>query len=105
MKNDASQDDSEKIKRIVKEFLKLEKPTPEIMKVIINRIEIYQDKQVDIIFNFKNLQRHLKSGSKNLHKIKTVYFIKYGIMKMYLYLDLISICNMGYQRICLYTSI
>lgn len=27
----------------------------ETMKVLINRIEIHQDKQVDIIFNFKKL--------------------------------------------------
>lgn len=55
-KEDASKDDSKEIEKIVKEFLKLEKPTPEIMKVIINRIEIHQDKQVDIYFNFKKLQ-------------------------------------------------
>lgn len=54
-KEDARQDDSREIEKIVKEFLKLEKPTPEIMKVIINKIEIHQDKQVDIIFNFKKL--------------------------------------------------
>lgn len=64
MKNDALQDDSEKIKKIVKEFLKLEKPTPEIMKVIINRIEIHQDKQVDIYFNFKTLNK-ISSQIKN----------------------------------------
>lgn len=54
-KEDASQDDSKKIEKIVKEFLKLEKPTPEMMKVIINKIEIHQDKQVDIMFNFNKL--------------------------------------------------
>lgn len=54
-KEDDRQDDSKDIEKIVKEFLKLEKPTPEIMKVIINKIEIHQDKQVDIIFNFKKL--------------------------------------------------
>lgn len=54
-KEDARQGDSREIEKIVKEFLKLEKPTPEIMKVIINKIEIHQDKQVDIIFNFKKL--------------------------------------------------
>ena len=42
-----SYDDIEKIKKLVHDFLKLEKPTPEIM--------IHQDKQVDIIFNFKML--------------------------------------------------
>ncbi len=50
-----SYDDIENIKKMVNDFLKLEKPTPEIMKVLINRIEIHQDKQVDIIFNFKKL--------------------------------------------------
>lgn len=55
MKENDKQDDTEKIKSVVKEFLKLENPTPEIMKVIINRIEIHQDKKIDIIFNFKKL--------------------------------------------------
>ena len=55
MKENSKQDDTEKIKKIVKEFLELKEPTPEIMKVIINRIEIHQDKQIDIIFNFKKL--------------------------------------------------
>lgn len=50
-----SKDNKEKIEKIVKEFLNLENPTPEIMKVIINKIEIHQDKQVDIYFNFKTL--------------------------------------------------
>ena len=45
----------EEIEKIVKEFLKFEKPTPEIMRVLINRIEIHQDKQIDLIFNFKKL--------------------------------------------------
>ena len=54
-KENTMQDDSKEIEHIVKEFLKLEKPIPEIMKVIINKIEIHQDKQVDIIFNFKRL--------------------------------------------------
>ena len=54
-KEDNRQDNSKEIEKIVKEFLKVEKPTPEIMKVIINKIEIHQDKQVDIYFNFKKL--------------------------------------------------
>lgn len=54
-KEQAQEENNEEIKRIVKEFLKLEKPTPEIMRVLINRIEIHQDKQVDIIFKFKKL--------------------------------------------------
>lgn len=54
-KEDNRQENSKEIEKNIKEFLKLEKPTPEIMKVIINKIEIHQDKQVDIYFNFKKL--------------------------------------------------
>lgn len=49
--------DNNTVEKIVKEFLKFEKPSPEIMKMIINRIEIHQDKQVDLYFNFKNLNK------------------------------------------------
>lgn len=55
LRNDSDEDESHEIKKVVKEFLKLEKPTPELMRVLINRIEIHQDKQVDILFNFKKL--------------------------------------------------
>ena len=55
MQNTSKEDDSENIKKLVKEFLKLKEPTPEVMKVIVNRIEIHQDKQVDLYFNFKQL--------------------------------------------------
>ena len=54
-KEEAKQDDTEKIKSVIQEFLSLNKLTSEIMKVIINRIEIHQDKQVDLYFNFKQL--------------------------------------------------
>ena len=52
-KEESKQDDTEKIKSVVQEFLSLKEPTPEIMKVIINKIEIHQNKQVDLYFNFK----------------------------------------------------
>ncbi len=55
MKNDTGEDDGLAIRKLVKEFLKLDKPTSELMRVIVNRIEIHQDKQVDIVFNFKKL--------------------------------------------------
>ena len=54
-KQEIIQDNSKEIEKIVNSFLKLEKPTTELMKVIINRIEVHQDKQIDIIFNFKRL--------------------------------------------------
>lgn len=64
-KEEVLQDDSKEIEKIVKEFLKLEKPTPEIMKIIINKIEIHQDKKVDIIFNFKRLNNISVSNAQN----------------------------------------
>lgn len=54
-KEESKQNDNEKIKSVIQEFLSLNKPTPEIMKVIINKIEIHQDKKVDLYFNFKQL--------------------------------------------------
>ena len=54
-KEEAKQDDTKKIKSVVQDFLSLSKPTSEIMKVIINKIEIHQNKQVDLYFNFKQL--------------------------------------------------
>lgn len=54
-KEEVIQEDKSEIERIVKEFLKLEHPTTEMLKVVVNRIEVHQDKQIDIIFNFKRL--------------------------------------------------
>ena len=50
-REEAKQDDTEEIKSVVQDFLSLNRPTSEIMKVIINRIEIHQDKQVDLYNN------------------------------------------------------
>ena len=55
MQENAGKDEKDNVNDVIKEFLKLEKPTPELMKVIINRIEVHQNKQVDIKFNFKSL--------------------------------------------------
>lgn len=71
---------------MLNDFLKLEEPTPEIMKILINRIEIHQDKQVDIIFNFKKLNTAYNRNSdinlkfilkkQNKLRIKESYFDK-----------------------------
>ena len=57
------QDDNRDIEKVIKEFLNMEKPTPELMRVIINRIEIHQDKQVDLIFNFSKLNYFFNNES------------------------------------------
>ena len=49
---DESEDNGREIEKTVKEFLSLNNPTQELMKVIINRIEVHQDKQIDIFLNF-----------------------------------------------------
>ena len=52
--NDLS-DDNEKCIRLVKEFLNMEQPSREIAVRLIKRIELHQDKTIDIYFNFKKL--------------------------------------------------
>ena len=58
-----NKDDDRDIKKTIKEFLSLDNPTPELMKVIINKIEIHQDKQIDITFNFRKLNNFFNKGS------------------------------------------
>ena len=55
LKNNSAENEVEDIKKVVKEFLNLEKPTTELMRALINRIELHQNKQVDIVFNFRRL--------------------------------------------------
>ena len=55
-----NEDKDKDLDKVIKEFLSLKEPTPELMKVIINRIEIHQDKKVDVIFNFKKLNNFLE---------------------------------------------
>ncbi len=59
LQNKSKEDNDKELEQVIKDFLKMEKPTPELMRVIINRIEIHQDKQVDIQFNFKELNYFL----------------------------------------------
>lgn len=52
-----SKNKDEKLNNLVDEFLNMEKPTKEIIREFIEKIEIHSDKQVDIYLNFKPLQR------------------------------------------------
>ena len=45
-----------RLDNLVDEFLRLKKPSKEIIREFIEKIEIHSDKQVDIYFNFKPLQ-------------------------------------------------
>ncbi len=45
-----------KLNKLIQEFLNMTKPTKEIIREFINKIEIHNDKQIDIYFNFKPLQ-------------------------------------------------
>lgn len=46
---------SKDLKIIINEFLSLESPTRELMIKLINRIDVHEDKIIDIHFNFKEL--------------------------------------------------
>ena len=47
--------DNKQIEKYINEFLSLENPTRELIINLVEKIYIYQDKQVDIIFTFKNV--------------------------------------------------
>ena len=47
--------DSKRIEKYVNEFLSLENPTRELIINLVEKIYIYQDKQIDVIFTFKNV--------------------------------------------------
>lgn len=53
---DNTQNKEARLDNLVDEFLEMEKPTKEIIREFVNKIEIHSDKQVDIYFNFKPLQ-------------------------------------------------
>ena len=47
--------DNKQIEKYINEFLSLDNPTRELIINLIEKIYIYQDKRVDIIFTFKNV--------------------------------------------------
>ena len=47
--------DNKKIEKYINEFLSLENPTRELIINLVEKVYIYQDKRVDIIFTFKNV--------------------------------------------------
>ena len=51
-----SKNENKKLNNAVNEFLNMKKPTKEIIREFIEKVEIHSDKQVDIYFNFKPLQ-------------------------------------------------
>ncbi len=46
--------DNKKIEKYINEFLSLDNPTRELIINLVEKIYIYQDKRIDIIFTFKN---------------------------------------------------
>ena len=46
--------DNKQIEKYINEFLSLENPTRELIINLVEKIYIYQDKTIDIIFTFKN---------------------------------------------------
>ncbi len=51
---DLNKIDNKKIEKYINEFLSLDNPTRELIINLVEKIYIYQDKRVDIIFTFKN---------------------------------------------------
>ncbi len=53
-KIDSNKIDNKKIEKYINEFLSLENPTKELIINLVEKIYIYQDKRIDIIFTYKN---------------------------------------------------
>lgn len=53
--NNKLSNDDEKCLNLVREFLSVKKPSREVAVRLIKRIELHQDKTIDIYFNFKKL--------------------------------------------------
>ena len=53
--NDKLSNDNELCSNLVKEFLAVKKPSREVAVRLIKRIELHEDKTIDIYFNFKKL--------------------------------------------------
>ena len=56
LKGEKFESKEDKLDNLIDEFLNMEKPTKEIIREFINKIEIHEDKQIDVYFNFKPLQ-------------------------------------------------
>lgn len=61
--SDDNQNDIKDYKKIIKEFLQMKHPTRELMLRLINKIDVHEDGNIDIYFNFKKL-----------NNIKSVHF-------------------------------
>ena len=58
LKNENSESnkiDKKQVEKDINEFLSLENPTRELIINLVEKIYIYQDKTIDIIFTFKNV--------------------------------------------------
>ena len=53
--NESNKVDKKQIEKYINEFLSLENPTRELIINLVEKIYIYQDKTIDIIFTFKNV--------------------------------------------------
>ena len=54
--NNKAQEEPDKLVKLIKEFMTMKDPTKEIIREFIYKIEVHQNKEIDIYFNFKPLE-------------------------------------------------
>ncbi|MBQ9313642.1 MAG: recombinase family protein [Clostridia bacterium] len=64
-KSKTKSEDNKKLEKLIDEFLAMENPTKEIIGQFIEKIEIHQDKQVDIHFRFQPFSEMMESQNKD----------------------------------------
>ena len=64
--------DNDRIEKIAKEFISLEKPTKELLQQLIEKITISEDNEVTIYFKFKELNDLSRLEENKMEQCKTV---------------------------------
>ena len=54
-KTNSNKIDNKILEKYINEFLRIDNPTRELIINLVEKIYIYQDKTIDIIFTFKNV--------------------------------------------------
>ncbi len=71
-KADVNKNEKDKIEKLAKEFISLEKPTKELLNELIEKITISEDNEITIYFKFKELNDISSKEENKMPQCKTV---------------------------------
>lgn len=71
-KQESQKSDTDKIEKLAKEFISLEKPTKELLQQLIEKITISEENEVTIYFKFKELNNISRLEENKMKECRTV---------------------------------